>query len=142
MAATLDVGTNMPATFHWGDGGSQPSWIWGGNDWPNMYVYHPSTFSVNYANTAGTANKIANSCMAWGQTVITTKQTSYTDVNGFWLNFSGIYPRVTLSVNSLIPEKVLVPLIDVSGNTFTLRMYNNTPQKHITVYWIAVKGDL
>ena len=34
--------------------GGQPTWVWGGNDSSNMYVYNPSNFSVNYANGAGT----------------------------------------------------------------------------------------
>ena len=31
----------------------QPSWLWGGVDGENMYVYIPSNFSVKYANSAG-----------------------------------------------------------------------------------------
>lgn len=41
--------------FHWNGQSGQPTWIWGGNDASNMYVYNPSNFSVNYATTAGTA---------------------------------------------------------------------------------------
>lgn len=39
--------------FNWSGAGGQPSWLWGGNDGTNMYVYNPSNFSVNYATTAG-----------------------------------------------------------------------------------------
>ena len=31
----------------------QPTWLWGSTDGNNMYVWNPSNFSVNYANTAG-----------------------------------------------------------------------------------------
>ena len=41
--------------FHWNGQSGQPTWLWGGNDASNMYVYNPSNFSVNYATTAGTA---------------------------------------------------------------------------------------
>ncbi len=41
--------------FYWSGQSGQPSWLWGGNDGANMYVYNPSNFSVNYANTAGSA---------------------------------------------------------------------------------------
>jgi len=41
--------------FYWSGQSGQPSWLWGGNDGVNMYVYNPSNFSVNYANTAGSA---------------------------------------------------------------------------------------
>lgn len=39
--------------FHWNGQSGQPTWLWGGNDASNMYVYNPSNFSVNYAATAG-----------------------------------------------------------------------------------------
>ena len=49
-------------TFNWSGQGGQPTYLWGGNDGSNMYVYNPSNFSVNYAgsanysNSSGTAN--------------------------------------------------------------------------------------
>ncbi|MRN79451.1 tail fiber domain-containing protein [Brucella sp. 10RB9210] len=42
--------------FHWSGQGGQPTWLWGGSDGTNMYVYNPSNFSVNYANSANWAN--------------------------------------------------------------------------------------
>lgn len=45
--------TSYPMTFNWSGQSGQPSWLWGGNDGSNMYVYNPSNFSVNYANSAG-----------------------------------------------------------------------------------------
>lgn len=39
--------------MHWFGQGGQPTWLWGGNDASNMYVWNPSNFSVNYANSAG-----------------------------------------------------------------------------------------
>lgn len=44
--------------FYWSGQSGQPSWLWGGNDGANMYVYNPSNFSVNYASSAGS--------VAWG----------------------------------------------------------------------------
>ena len=44
--------------FHWSGQEGQPTWLWGGNEGENMYVYNPSNFSVNYANSAGS--------VAWG----------------------------------------------------------------------------
>jgi len=44
--------------FHWSGQGGQPTWLWGGNDAGNMYVWNPSNFSVNYANYSGYANRI------------------------------------------------------------------------------------
>ena len=53
-AAKLGRGgnTGVPMTFHWSGQGGQPSWLWGGNDGSNMYVYNPSNFNVNSATTA------------------------------------------------------------------------------------------
>lgn len=39
--------------FHWSGQSGQPTWLWGGNDSGDMYVYNPSNFNVNYATTAG-----------------------------------------------------------------------------------------
>lgn len=44
--------------MHWSGQSGQPSWLWGGNDASNMYVWNPSNFNVNYANSAG--------AVAWG----------------------------------------------------------------------------
>ena len=44
--------TGLPMTFNWSGQGGQPSWLWGGNDGSNMYVYNPSNFNVNTATTA------------------------------------------------------------------------------------------
>ena len=59
VAAKLGRGGNnsLPMTFYWNGQGGQPKWIWGGNDGTNMYVYNPSNFSVNYANSAATASR-------------------------------------------------------------------------------------
>ena len=58
----------VPMAFYWSGQSGQPSWLWGGNDGTNMYVYNPSNFSVNYANSAGS--------VAWSN--ITGKPGSFT----------------------------------------------------------------
>jgi len=45
--------------FYWSGQSGQPTWLWGGTDGANMYVYNPSNFSVNYATTAGSASSAA-----------------------------------------------------------------------------------
>jgi len=50
---------NMSANnyqWNWAGQGGQPSWLWGGTDGGNMYVYNPSNFSVNYATSASQLN--------------------------------------------------------------------------------------
>lgn len=47
-----------PMTFNWAGRTGQPSWLWGGENGEDMYVYNPSNFSVNYAASAGNAAKV------------------------------------------------------------------------------------
>lgn len=49
--------TGAQAVFHWSGQAGQPSWLWGGNDGVNHYVYNPSNFSVAYAASAGNASQ-------------------------------------------------------------------------------------
>lgn len=51
---------SIPMTFNWNGQGGQPSWLWGGEDGSNMYIYNPANFSVNYANSANYANGAGN----------------------------------------------------------------------------------
>lgn len=55
--------------MHWNGQSGQPTWLWGGNDASNMYVWNPSNFSVNYANSArsaGSAGYASNGVTASG----------------------------------------------------------------------------
>lgn len=47
---------NAPMTFNWSGKDGQPTWLWGGEDGTNMYVYNPGNFSVNWAQ--GAANGV------------------------------------------------------------------------------------
>lgn len=49
---------NAYMRFHWSGQGGQPTWLWGGNEAGHMYVYNPNNFNVNYANSAGNADKL------------------------------------------------------------------------------------
>ena len=40
----------------WSAQSGQPTYLWGGSDGSNMYIYNPSNFNVNYANSAGNAD--------------------------------------------------------------------------------------
>ena len=44
------------STWNWSGQGGQPPWLWGSSDGITMDVWNPSNFSVNYANSAGSAN--------------------------------------------------------------------------------------
>ena len=60
-AASLTAGNAnqlIGKNWYWSGQAGQPTWLWGGTDGTNMYVYNPSNFSVSYAATAGTAGNI------------------------------------------------------------------------------------
>lgn len=52
--------------FYWSGQSGQPTWLWGGNDGVNFYVYNPSNFAVSsasnasYASNAGNTSSISN----------------------------------------------------------------------------------
>ena len=52
VAAKLarDANTATPMTFHWNGQSGQPTWLWGGSDASDMYVYNPANFNVLGAN--------------------------------------------------------------------------------------------
>lgn len=50
--------TSYPMTFNWSGKSGQPTWLWGGENGTDMYVYNPYNFNVNYAKSAGS--------VAWG----------------------------------------------------------------------------
>ena len=52
--------------WNWSGRGGQPTWLWGGEDGINMYVYNPSDFRVNYANSASSAAIAANGVDSYG----------------------------------------------------------------------------
>lgn len=56
--AYIPTSASCNKNWNWSGQAGQPSWIWGSNDGTNMFVYNPSNFSVNYANSAGS--------VAWG----------------------------------------------------------------------------
>lgn len=59
--------------WNWYGQGGQPQWLWGSNDGESMYVYNPSNFSVNYANSANyatTAGSANNATTAWQTTIV------------------------------------------------------------------------
>lgn len=74
IARTLVVTDDgQTAKFNWdGRYTGQPEWVWGGNaaEFGNMYTWNPTNFSVNYANSAGSA---ATANTATGLTYAFTK---------------------------------------------------------------------
>lgn len=61
----IPVSASCNKNWNWSGQEGQPTWMWGGADATNQYLYNPSNFSVNYANTANYANS-ANSANSAG----------------------------------------------------------------------------
>lgn len=57
----ISTSASCNKNWNWSGQNGQPSWLWGGNDGTNMYIYNPSNFSVNYANSAGSATYASRS---------------------------------------------------------------------------------
>ncbi len=49
---------NTPMTFNWSGKTGQPTWLWGGENGLDMYVYNPSNFNVNSASKLATSRAI------------------------------------------------------------------------------------
>ena len=46
-------------TFHWSSSkGKQPTWLWGGENGTDIYLYNPSNFKVSHADTSTVAAKL------------------------------------------------------------------------------------
>lgn len=57
-------GTSGAMKFNWSGQNGQPTWLWGGNDGTNMYVYNPKNFTVNSAASATNADKLDGAHLA------------------------------------------------------------------------------
>lgn len=55
MNGKLSTGASCNKNWNWAGQEGQPTWVWGGNEINNMYVYNPRNFHVNYADSAGSA---------------------------------------------------------------------------------------
>ncbi|MDO4324063.1 MAG: hypothetical protein Q4C61_16240 [Lachnospiraceae bacterium] len=60
IADKIPSNASCNKNWNWSGQTGQPTWIWGGNDATDMYVYNPSNFSVSHAKTADYAS-VSNS---------------------------------------------------------------------------------
>jgi hypothetical protein len=57
-------------TFNWSGQSGTPTWVWGGTDGVNHYVYNPANFHVSLADTATSANSVAWTNVSGRPTVV------------------------------------------------------------------------
>lgn len=141
---TQGDGSKNSMNFYWMGKDGQPTWLWGGTDGSNMYVYNPADFSVNYANSAGNADKLAgfyskDSSQTWGNQIGTfisgmgdstggslafrrdnpTAGQLSAIIDGYWYQNEGRF--MCLDTNNY--SSYALPL---SGGTITGRIVKNT----------------
>lgn len=141
---TQGDGSKNSMNFYWMGKDGQPTWLWGGTDGSNMYVYNPANFSVNYANSAGNADKLAgfyskDSSQTWGNQIGTfisgmgdstggslafrrdnpTAGQLSAIIDGYWYQNEGRF--MCLDTNNY--SSYALPL---SGGTITGRIVKNT----------------
>lgn len=119
--------------FHWNGQSGQPTWLWGGNDASNMYVYNPSNFSVNYATTAGTALTAKNLPYS------ITYEGSYVGTACRDYLFDKDYPNYATETNpvrtTLSKEYDIVVFLDTGKNgKFGVSSSETCPEKNAFLY--------
>lgn len=115
---------NYPMTFNWAGKGGQPTWLWGGENGEDMYVYNPSNFSVNYAESAGNAAKVNGHNV----NADVPSDAKFTDTKGTCL--SGRSSSYGWSVNRL-PSGYLIEAFHTAAQNYTMtNQYGN-------MYWAS-----
>lgn len=103
-ASTLSNGggNGSAMTFNWNGQSGQPDWVWGSinaSGGANHYVWNPANFSVNYANSAGsatTASTVSNSAITAAK--LDGNQSGSAPIFGVraWVNFNGTSGSVAI----------------------------------------------
>jgi hypothetical protein len=137
-ASTLSNGggNGSAMTFNWSGQGGQPTWLWGGNDGSNMYVWNPSNFSVNYANSAGsatTASTVSNSAITAAK--LDGNQSGSAPIYGVraWSVFAGS----TAGVTSQFGGNVTIARVNVGRYTATFDALTPMPNANYCVVGTA-----
>ncbi|HWX02497.1 hypothetical protein [Collimonas sp.] len=98
--------------MNWAGQGGQPTWLLGGN-YPNaINVYNPANFSVNYANSAGTASSAGNADRVGG-------------VPMRWAENNGVQPYYLYGVVAGNQELTLFTRTQVAVGSCVSAMYAN-----------------
>jgi hypothetical protein len=107
--------------FHWSGQGGQPTWLWGGNEPGNMYVYNPANFRVANANTVGDVDV---SRIVYGDNATKTSEMPSGNPNS-WMA-SGFYNAYT---GTNVPYESWWALLNArhtnAGNNFGFQLLGN-----------------
>jgi hypothetical protein len=119
--------------FYWSGQNGQPTWLWGGSDGANMYVYNPSNFNVNSATSAGYAGSLSTT-YAGGQQL--NPQTYFSQSTGLKVAMTaaaGVWSD-TLWINGYAGGDVLQMCALHTQRNGTPRMYISAQASNATSY--------
>lgn len=129
---------NTHMRFHWAGQSGQPTWLWGGNDPANSYVYNPSNFSVAHAVNADNATKATHAGTA--DTATNAGTVNGWNVDSFKRNLGGRnqpsltalidWTQTTLTINSSS-----YGCIGTSGHDIHLKQSWQNFDKILIVMW-------
>lgn len=156
VASLLSTTNAGDMTFHWMDGisaGVSPTWLWGGTNVTDMYVYNPAAFPISNATQAALNDKAnlngSNATGSWPISISGTAETStyasnwmrtyVSDFNtpvGFKLLESLVNPAnspqngawgqgIQFSTNNN-PNYANQLVFDIMGNLFTRTKYDSS----------------
>lgn len=156
VASLLSTTNAGDMTFHWMDGigaGVSPTWLWGGTNVTDMYVYNPVSFPISNATQTALDNKVnlngSNATGSWPISISGTAETSTTTSNwsrtyvsdfnipvGFKLLESFVNPAngpqdsawgqgIQFSTNNN-PNYANQLVFDITGNLFTRTKYDSS----------------
>lgn len=136
--------TSYPMTFNWSGKSGQPTWLWGGENGADMYVYNPSNFNVRYASSTSKLDGFdgQTGAQTWGIQIGTFVHGE--DVDSGCFAFRKNCP-VSGQLSMVIDGKYYqnegnYPCVDTSGGDMT--GYLNFGQTNTGLSWTCANGDI
>ena len=131
--------------WYWSGQGGQPTWLWGGSDGTNMYVYNPANFVVYQASSltnhqwaslggSGYMRLSTGLIIQWGKTGAVSSGATVTVT--FPIAFTITTPVVTCNADySGTGNNYQAKPEGTTATTVTIRVGNATAE---SVHWIAI----
>lgn len=136
--------TTLPMTFNWSGKDGQPTWLWGGDNWDNMFVYNPSNFNVRHASSTSKLDGFdgQTSAQTWGVQAGTFVHGEDVDSGSF--AFRKNCPA-SGQLSMVIDGKYYqnegnYPCVDTSGADMTGCL--NFGQSNTGLSWTCANGDI
>ena len=108
----------IPMTFNWSGQAGQPTWLWGGENGSDMFVYNPSNFNVSHAAKAAALDSWTGLSSSFSGCIFPYRSCIVTGSNGFdssggtgnlsrdYLRFRDGIPAGTYTLQQILQELV------------------------------------